>query len=184
MNNTVSSRAQLIEQCKEIVREKGIEAVSIRAIAEKSQISIGAVYNYFPNKGELLAETLGSVWGEIFHFSEDSYQFKHFTDCLAALFKSVAEGKRRYPNFFTSQALVLAFDEKNMGMAKMALYWHHIKDSLLTALDQDQRVRPAIFDEALTKQQYVDYIFDLFLNAITKDYPAQSILKLVENSLY
>ncbi|MGM0137966.1 hypothetical protein IGI65_000368 [Enterococcus sp. DIV0755b] len=184
MNNTVSSRAELIACCKEIVAEKGIEAVSIREVAKRSHISVGAVYNYFPTKGQLLAATIGSIWSEIFHFSEESYDFDDFVACLEALFQSVAIGKKHYPHFFTSHALVLAFDDKIMGQKMMDHYWQHIKESLRQTLAKDQKIRPNLFNEELTVEKYVDYIFELFLYGITHEEKTAGIVQLVKNSLY
>lgn len=184
MNNTVSSRAELIACCKKIVAEKGIEAISIREVATRSGISVGAVYNYFPNKGQLLAATIESIWSDIFHLSDNSYEFDSFSKCLEALFKSVEIAKQQYPNFFTSHALVLAFDEKQRGQKMMENYWQHIKAGLVKTLLKDQQVRQGLFDDNLTASQYVDYIFELFLYEITHEEKSAAILQLVKNSLY
>lgn len=184
LNNTVSSRAEIIASCKEIVADKGIEAVSIREVAKRSHISVGAVYNYFPTKGQLLAATIGSIWSEIFHLSEESYAFDDFVECLEALFQSVVIGKKHYPHFFTSHALVLAFDDKIMGQKMMDNYWQHIKESLRLTLAKDQRVRQNVFKEDLTLEKYVDYIFELFLYGITHEENSIGIIQLVKNSLY
>lgn len=184
MNNQISSKEQLIGYCKEIVRADGLQAISIRSVAKKAGMSVGAVYNYFPSKGELLAETIGSIWSEIFHFSEETFHFDDFTKCLEALLQSVEQGKAIYPDFFSSYALVMAFDDKIMGSKMMERYWQHIKQALLNALTQDKKIRENVFDSHLTSERYVEYVFELFLYTMTNDGSYKGILKLVRNSIY
>lgn len=184
MNTPISSKEELIGYCKEIVRTEGLQAISIRSVAEKGGMSVGAVYNYFPSKGELLAETIGSIWSEIFHFSEETFHFSDFTKCLEALFKSVEQGKTIYPNFFSSHALVMAFDDKTLGSKMMEKYWSHIKEALLSALMKDKKVRENVFDNHLTPDRYVEYIFELFLTTMINSGDSDGIIKLVRNSLY
>lgn len=185
MNTLVSSKEEIIAYCKEIVQEKDIQAISIRSVAEKCGISVGAVYNYFPSKKELLAATIGSIWADIFHRSEDLFEFDDFIDCLATLFKSVEAGKKMYPNFFTNQSLIVAFDEKNMNKKMVINFWTHIKENLVKTLAKDPKVRNDVFNRQLTNERFVDYIFELFLYTLMdKNDEYEGLLKLVRNSIY
>ncbi|MHC5228599.1 TetR/AcrR family transcriptional regulator [Enterococcus sp. LJL99] len=185
MNISVSSKEEIIAYCKEIVQEKDIQAISIRSVAEKCGISVGAVYNYFPSKKELLAATIGSIWADIFHRSEESFEFNDFIDCLVALFKSIEAGKKLYPNFFTNHSLVMAFDEKNMSEKMMVNFWSHIKESLVEILAKDSKVRKDVFNHQLTAERFVDYIFELFLyTLIDENNEYEGLLQLVRNAIY
>lgn len=185
MNIAVSSKEEIITYCKEIVKEKGIHAISIRSVAEKCGISVGAVYNYFSSKNELLAATIGSVWADIFHHSEQSFEFNDFIDCLVALFKSIEAGKKLYPTFFTNQTLIMAFDEKNMNEKMMQNFWFHIKTSLVETLAKDPKVRKGLFDDHLTAERFVDYIIELFLYTLTDEKnDHESLLQFVRNAIY
>ncbi|ASZ07905.1 TetR/AcrR family transcriptional regulator [Enterococcus thailandicus] len=184
MNNAVSSKEELISYCKEIVKEQGIQAVNIRSLAKKSGISVGAVYNYFPSKSHLLSATIGSIWAEIFHLSETSFDFNNFLDCLAALLRSIEKGKELYPNFFTAHALVMPAEDQAMGSELMETYWNHIKQGMLKALQKDPQVRESVFNQQLSMEEYVDYIFELFLYTIISEKKHENLLQLVRNSIY
>lgn len=54
MNKNVTSRQELIDTAMEIARTEGIHKVNIRNIARKCSISVGVLYNYFPNKSLFL----------------------------------------------------------------------------------------------------------------------------------
>ncbi|MCB1692151.1 MAG: TetR/AcrR family transcriptional regulator [Pseudomonadales bacterium] len=45
---------QLLDTARQLIAEKGNDAVSMREIAEASDIPIGSVYQYFPDKNALL----------------------------------------------------------------------------------------------------------------------------------
>ena len=184
MNNPVTTREEIILTCKEIVRENGLEDLSIRAVAQKNKISVGAVYNYFPSKGQLVAATIGSIWTEIFHSSPVSFAPTDFRQCLVDVFISVKKGQERYPNFFTAHALVMTFEEKELGSAKMTTFWAHIKKGMLDALAADEKIRPDLFDATLTPNQLADYVFDLFLYGIKNPGNAEAIVKMVEKLVY
>ena len=50
MNKVVTSKEELLDTARQIVFQEGIDQLSIRALAKKLNISVGAVYNYFPSK--------------------------------------------------------------------------------------------------------------------------------------
>ncbi len=182
MNKAVTSKELLVSYCKEMVREDGISEINIRSLAKKSQISVGVVYNYFSSKDELLSETICSIWSEIFHFETESYTFDSLTECFNSLFYSIEKGKELYPNFFTEHTLVQTqkINEDTMTFD----YWGHIKQSLVDTLKKDKSVREDVFNNILTPQYYIDYIFVLFLQVIVESMPKEGFLKLVSNSIY
>ena len=45
-------RSNLLNLARNIADEKGIDAINIRAIANKAGVATGTVYNYFSNKDE------------------------------------------------------------------------------------------------------------------------------------
>lgn len=184
MNNAVSSKEQLIAECKELVRVRGIQGVSIRSLAKQAGISTGAVYNYFSSKNQLLIETIGSIWAEIFHLADVEQTYPRFTDYLRELLASVAEGKKRYPHFFSEHALAFSFDEKQQGQQAMAKYRERLKEKLYQGLRADTTVRQGVFTAELSQEEAVDYIFALFLTVIIEGKSPESLLKFVENSLY
>ena len=47
-------RSNLLNLARNIADEKGIDAINIRAIANKAGVATGTVYNYFSNKDEIL----------------------------------------------------------------------------------------------------------------------------------
>ncbi|MEO8843848.1 MAG: helix-turn-helix domain-containing protein [Kofleriaceae bacterium] len=60
-NPTMKQRAReaastaLLEAAEHVASERGIEQTSIAAIAERAQVAVGTLYNYFPDRESLLS---------------------------------------------------------------------------------------------------------------------------------
>lgn len=48
------TRLKLISSAVEIISEKGFRATTMKAIAQKAEVGIATIYNYFPNKDKIL----------------------------------------------------------------------------------------------------------------------------------
>ena len=66
MNTAATSKEEILCICRSIIQNDGIEAVNIRNVAKKCNISVGTVYNYFDSKYSLLAAVVENVWRDIF----------------------------------------------------------------------------------------------------------------------
>ena len=58
MNTIVTSREELLAASRKIVKEQGIQALNMRAVAAAANVAVGSVYNYFPSKAELVTATV------------------------------------------------------------------------------------------------------------------------------
>jgi AcrR family transcriptional regulator len=185
LNVSVTSKEEIIRQCQLMVQTEGLGSISIRSVAKKCKISVGAVYNYFPSKSALLSAVIGSIWLDIFHMQEDSFSFSDFIACLSWLFESIQEGGKKYPDFFSSHISVLASDEKEIGKKMMEEYFSHIKESLLNVILADKKIKESAFNKVLTPELFVEYIFQLFMYATMNDAKnSQGILELARKYLY
>ncbi|NLK96151.1 MAG: helix-turn-helix transcriptional regulator [Clostridiales bacterium] len=54
----------ILDEGKEMLKEKGYMNFSMRDLANKCDIAIGTVYNYFPNKQEIVNALFISSWNE------------------------------------------------------------------------------------------------------------------------
>ena len=67
MNTVVISKDEILKASRELIRQQGWSAVSIRSVAAACGVSVGSIYNYFSSKSDLIGATVESVWCEIFH---------------------------------------------------------------------------------------------------------------------
>jgi hypothetical protein len=58
MNTIVTSKEDILKNSRELIREKGWAAVSIRSVASACGVSVGSIYNYYDSKAELISATV------------------------------------------------------------------------------------------------------------------------------
>ena len=112
MNLPSTSKEEIISICQRLAKEKGLSSINMRSVAIECSVSVGAIYNYFPSKSELLCSTIESIWKDIFHMSSEQFSFTNFIECLTWLFESIQEGSQEYPEFLSKHAMSLAAEDK------------------------------------------------------------------------
>ena len=58
MNTIVTSKEQILETSRELIRQQGWTAVNIRTVAAACGVSVGSIYNYFDSKSALVSATV------------------------------------------------------------------------------------------------------------------------------
>jgi AcrR family transcriptional regulator len=59
------TRASLLEAARQLIREKGHEAATLEAIAERAGMTTGAIYGNFKNREDLFIALAQAYWGPI-----------------------------------------------------------------------------------------------------------------------
>lgn len=49
-------KATIMEAAHDVMRERGIRAITTNSVAERAGIKVGSIYDYFPNKEAIIAE--------------------------------------------------------------------------------------------------------------------------------
>ncbi|OWJ62803.1 TetR/AcrR family transcriptional regulator [Inquilinus limosus] len=63
-------KATIMEAAHDVMRERGIRAITTNAIAEHAGIKIGSIYDYFPNKEAIIAEIYEGKLAQVRGFLE------------------------------------------------------------------------------------------------------------------
>jgi len=58
----------ILEHAREILLNEGYEKLSIRNVAKSCGLGIGTIYNYFPNKRDLIRQMILGYWEEYLEF--------------------------------------------------------------------------------------------------------------------
>lgn len=185
MNTVVTSKEQILTASRELIRQGGWQAVSIRSVAEACGVSVGSIYNYFTSKSELVSDTVESVWCEIFHRPEDEAVFRDTVACIGWMYSRMEYGCQQYPGFFSLHSIGFMREDKPDGKRRMQKTWQHILAGLCAVLQHDPRVRPGAFDENFTPEKFADVLFSLMLSALLRqDYDPAPVLEIVRRTLY
>ena len=129
---------------RELIKENGWTAVSIRAVASRCSVSAGTIYNYYESKAALLGDTIESVWHEIFFQPQDEQVFQDVTACISWIYERLEYGNRQFPGFFSLHSLGFMKEEKTDGKKRMIRTWGHILNGLCEVLKNDLKIRPGV----------------------------------------
>lgn len=185
MNTVVTSKEELLKASRELIRQQGWQAVSIRSVAAACGVSVGSIYNYFDSKAALIGATVESIWYEIFHRPESETVFRDTQACILWIYKCMKYGCKQYPDFFTFHALGFMREDKPDGKRRMQQTWQHILSELCSVLKRDTNVRTDAFTEQFTAEIFADVLFSLILSALLRqDYDPGPVLEIVRRILY
>ncbi len=185
MNNKVTSKEELLEASKGLVRDQGWSAVNIRSVAKVCGVSVGSIYNYFDGKATLVTATVESIWQEIFHRSKNQPAFQDIQSYTLWVYERMAAGSKRYPDFFTLHSLGFVSGDKSEAKVRMQQTRQHILDGIAAVLKRDEHIRPDAFDEEFTADRFAGLLFSLMLSAMLRhDYDPTAILEMTRRALY
>lgn len=185
MNTVVTSKEEILEASRELIRQQGWSAVNIRSVASACGVSVGSIYNYFDSKADLVGATVESVWRQIFHSPENETVFRDTKACIVWMYERLALGCKQCPGFFTLHSLSFMGEDKSDGKRRMQQTWEHITNGLCSVLKQDPKIRSDAFSEQFTVEKFADVLFSLMLSALLRqDYDPSAVLEIVQRTLY
>ena len=72
------TRTRMVRGAAQMIAERGVEAMSLRELADQAQVPIGSMYHHFPGgKSELVDEAVGSVGSRISRLLEEAREHGH-----------------------------------------------------------------------------------------------------------
>ncbi|MEG2638911.1 MAG: TetR/AcrR family transcriptional regulator [Clostridiales bacterium] len=185
INKNVTSKEAILAICRDIAAKEGLESLNMRIVAEKANVAVGSVYNYFPSKAELITATIKEIWQGIFHGDTSQANLSSFSDYVVWIFERVKSGTAEYPNFFFAHSLSFAAEEKGNAREVMDEYFSHIKGGLLMVLRHDSGVNPQAFNANFTQKDFVDFVFTSLLSLfMKKDSTKDTLIEIIKRSIY
>jgi len=67
-------KATIMEAAHDVMRDRGIRAITTNAVAERAGIKVGSIYDYFPNKEAIIAEIYEEKLAQVRSFLEAGSQ--------------------------------------------------------------------------------------------------------------
>lgn len=184
MNNSHTTKDAIILKIREIVARDGLNALSIRGLANELNLSVGIIYYYFPSKDELIVEAIESVWEDIFQIS-DEIQNLSFSAYMSKIFENIISGTKKYPNFFTLHTIMLQTDEKSRAKSMMHIYMNKLKNKMREVLDGDKTIKDSAFTDSFTEDDFISFIMSNIMSLILDpSYKKDFFIKLIDKILY
>lgn len=172
---TVGVRERIITSCIAFIEREGIEALTVRAIAEEARVNVAAINYYFRSKDRLLEEVLDRT----LELGLDA-QLREVDASLAAERGDVRAGLTRYLIDFLRDApryprLAVAHfhdalarqDYEGPAVRRFRAYleefYRRVRPALPPGTEEEQRVRVAAFWSAIYLNLLLPRLLDGFL---------------------
>lgn len=178
-------QSRIVKTAIRIFQEEGFSAIDIRRIAKESQIAVGTLYNYFPNKKALLYEVFQNLWAESIEkldrlIEESEANEALFTDYAAALHHEMLQKKGIGKHLFRMELIESNEDDiamkplfthtLNQGiqqeqMKKVILKSYGLTEEPLTIKNLNRLTNTAIMLLMIggtSDQEYTQFLRDLF----------------------
>lgn len=184
MNTIVTSRQEILEAARALVAKNGLEALSIRGVAQAGGISVGSVYNYFPSKAQLVVAVVEEIWKSVTQ-PQGGDLADNFVTVVRDLFERIRRGTAEYPSFFSMHAVCFAPAEKSEGREAMDAYFAKMEQFLIRALQADVRIRPDAFSGSMTQMEFADFVFHNVLSMLGRGVSdCGTLLEVIARVLY
>lgn len=185
LNTGITSKEAILKVCRDIVASKGLTAVSMRSVADKSQIALGTLYNYFDNKDELLLAAVEDIWKDIFHMNGRCSSEQSFPEYVNYFFECVQAGAKHYPGFFSAHSINIANSEKEKAKSTMGNYFKHMKESMLEVLQADSNVSVDAFSSSFERSEFIDFVLDNLLMLLVQGKKSCGMLiEIIQRTIY
>lgn len=185
MNKNVTSHELIIEACKRITKNNGLNAINIRSVATECNVSVGSIYNYFSNKDILVLDTIDYIWDEVLHEKTKTCDEDDLRATVKWIFDRIAFGHRKYPEFFSAHIFAVTDKNKEYGRRIMARYVSRIRSYMVKAIETDPRIPEAAFDDKFTKNALADFIITMMMNSIMqKRFDSDTFLEILERAVF
>lgn len=153
----------ILSEAKKIALEKGLNKISIREVAKKSNMSIGTIYNYFPSKAHLIMAIVANYWKEAFMTIKDKLEDeKDFFIGVELIFTFLKENLKDYRKEFLIQMSTLTKDDKVLGRAKEKKFMNYLENRILILIEKDKNISVKTF----CNESFSKFVLDnLIINA-------------------
>lgn len=163
MNPVVTSKEEIMDVCRNIVREKGLSSLNMRLVSQECNIALGTLYNYYSDKNALLIATVESVWIDIFHKKNGDNGIRSFPDYITHIFQCLQEGAVEYPGFFNAHSVAIVKSGQDRAKSMMEQYFRHMKQGMLMMLRSDPMVNLSVFTETFTEMDFIELLLNHIL---------------------
>lgn len=182
MNKIVTSQEEVLAGAKSLVATEGLEALNMRSLAQKLDIAVGSLYNYFPSKEVLVEASVGAVFSDI--FQEAKPDGPSFVGYLKKIGVCLRKGEEKYPGFFKTHSLFFAKESQSEASLMKRESQGRLKKTLLAVLEADPGVH-ADFFKGVSKEDFVDVVFASLLYCdLEKKGDLTVLVATVEKALY
>ena len=173
-------RQNLLNHARAILEKEGPQAVNIRAIAQKTGIATGTVYNYFAGKDDILLALTESYWAQTLQEMDKILTEDSFASQLERLYDFL-KGKIED----SGGMLMRSNQAEGAGRKRMQAMLGLLQEKIIRLMEQDAGIKPSLWTERFTPERYANFIVLNIMTALRSG--AQEIdilLEILRRTIY
>lgn len=188
-NKPTISKEIILDAACQLASEKGAGALNIRSVASRCGVAVGSVYNYYPNKSELVADAVEKFWRNSIPHDQlaraEEVIDGGFVDFCRDAMESLREPLAVFRETWLSNQGKLDVRDIKTSREREDACFRHIRAGVLCALQRDQAVDRSIFGSALSEEQLCDWIWDSIFEGLRRgDTANEALFAVLERALY
>ncbi|MEG0396462.1 MAG: TetR/AcrR family transcriptional regulator [Oscillospiraceae bacterium] len=182
MANIKNMKQHILENAREIAIDKGVSNINMRDIAKASGVALGTIYNYYPTKGDLIADIVAMFWQEAFaNININLLHTMDFEANLEYIYFELLKFLNSFKSDWLSQLAMLSKDEKNVGRAKEKAYLAQVYNIVLLSLNKNKAASLNYSDAE--REKLASLIFKIMLMMLREGEQDFSLFKKVLNKI-
>ncbi len=173
-----SMRNDLLLAAHQILREEGIDAITIKHLSNKTNVVPGTIYNYFSSKDEILLALATEYWLQAI----ETIQLHHsssFVDCVNYMLHTLKENMDQQGKVLMDHVQ----SSKKRGAIRLNETYQQLKDSLIQQLQKDEHVCIQ-WDEHYSQKVFVDFVLNNVLIIVNQEDDGNFFKQLLTQVLY
>lgn len=178
----IDTKTHILNVAENLALVVGINNITMRMIAEKAEISLGSIYNYYTNKGEIICDIIENFWKDA--FSNINLSHIHSLDFLSAL-ETIYYELSNFLNVFKKDLLeqlyLLSTSDKINGKKKEAQYLSKIHIFIEMGLKSSGNISQNY--SPLEIEKLSKFIFDNLIIILKSDEDDFPLFKKVLNKI-
>lgn len=171
LNTVITSKEAIMQVCRRIVAEKGMNVLNMRLVADECGIALDTLYNYFAGKDAPVLAAVESIWRDIFHAGTPQETAPSFPGYVAVLYGRIQKGAEAYPGFLTGHSISIAASKRGEAKSVMEHTFAHMKAGMLEVLRKDPPVPSNAFTPSFSQEDFVGFVQDQLLVLLVRGQP-------------
>lgn len=171
LNTVITSKEAIMQVCRRIVAEKGMNVLNMRLVADECGIALDTLYNYFAGKDAPVLAAVESIWRDIFHAGTPQETAPFFPGYVAVLYGRIQKGAEAYPGFLTGHSISIAASKRGEAKSVMEHTFAHMKAGMLEVLRKDPPVPSNAFTPSFSQEDFVGFVQDQLLVLLVRGQP-------------
>lgn len=185
---SVITQEEILERAYNLAASEGLQALSIRSVAQACDVSVGTIYNSYASKTELINDVVSRFWQHAFTETMDmvtSHNDKNFITFCTTLSASLKRALKAFKKDFLNELSALSTTDRLSAQKREQQSFIHARDGIKRALLDDPHIKQDRLTGALDPDNLSALIWEALLDSARDNTSYdETLFALLKKALY